>query len=265
MNEKQTGRLLGVSLGPGDPQLITRGAWAQLQRSDTLWTYPVRNRKSDSYALDIVLRAGLSLPAEHQALVFPMTHDREVLARAWLRAAQDILPALQAGRDVLFLVEGDASTYSTFSHLARTLQSLDGTVRVETIAGVCSFNAAAARLQTPLADTDDTIAIIPASYGVSVIDDLLRQFDTLVLLKVKPLMTEIIELLEQRKLLEHSQFIEKAGTPEERIVNEVATLRDEKVNYLSLLLIRNPHRERGELLRGCRGKSRKKPSREVSA
>ncbi len=255
MSNKQVGTLYGVSLGPGDPDLITRYAWSLLQRSDAVWTYPVRSKKSDSYALDIVLRAGLSLPAAHQALVFPMTHDQGKLAKHWLQAAEIILVRLLAGQDVLFLVEGDASTYSTFSHLARTVLSLDENIRVETVAGVCSFNAAAARLQTSLADTDDTIAIIPASYGVTVIDELLKQFDTLVLLKVKPLMDEVIDLLTQRNLIQHSQFIEKAGTPDELIVKDISTLKGTAVNYLSLLLVKNPHRERGKPVRGCRSKS----------
>ncbi len=255
MCNKQIGTLYGVSLGPGDPDLITRRAWALLQRDETTWTYPVRSKKSDSYALDIVLRAGRSLPAEHQALVFPMTHDRAKLEKYWLQAGETILPLLQSGRDVLFLVEGDASTYSTFSHLARTVVSLDKRIQVETVAGVCSFNAAAARLQTSLADTDDTIAIIPASYGVTVIDDLLKQFDTLVLLKVKPLMDEVIELLSQRNLVQHSQFIEKAGTPDELIVKDIASLKGKPVNYLSLLLVKNPYRQRGDMVRGCRKKT----------
>ncbi len=264
MSNKSLGSLYGVSLGPGDPDLITRHAWALLQQSDAFWTYPVRNKKSDSYALDIALRAGLSLPAASQALVFPMTHDQEKLAKYWLQAAEVILERLHAGQDVLFLVEGDASTYSTFGHLARTVISLDDNVQVETIAGVCSFNAAAARLQTSLADTDDTIAIIPASYGVTVIDDLLKQFDTLVLLKVKPLMDEIIELLSQRKLIEHCQFIEKAGTPDEYIVKDISTLKGTTVNYLSLLLVKNPYRQRGEIIRGCRNKPKTEKT-EVSA
>ena len=83
-------KLIALSLGPGDPGLITRSAWLQLQRNDTVWTYPCRNLHKESYALDIVLRAGLPLPEHHQALLFPMTHDVEKLARYWLKAAQTV-------------------------------------------------------------------------------------------------------------------------------------------------------------------------------
>ena len=95
-NPPALGRLIGVSLGPGDPGLITRAAWAQLQRTDAVWTYPARSTKTPSYAFDIVQRAGLTPPAQHQTLLFPMTHDGDKLARAWLRAAQTVLPWLLA-------------------------------------------------------------------------------------------------------------------------------------------------------------------------
>ena len=99
------------------------------------------------------------------------------------------------------------------------------------------------------------IAIIPAGYGIKTISHLLDEFDTLILLKVKPLLDEIIDLLTERGLLAESRFIEKAGSPHERVVHDVGSLQGEKVNYLSLLLVKNPHRQRGEMIRGCRKKT----------
>jgi len=254
MNNTTSGILYGVSLGPGDPGLITRRAWETLQQNNIFWTYPVRNKKSSSYALDIVLRSGLPLVADNCALVFPMTHDVEKLAKYWFNAAQTVIEVLQSGLDVAFLVEGDASTYSTFGHLARTVKSLNSTLEIKTIAGVTSFNAACAQLQAPLADVDDTVAIIPAGYGIQVIETLLQQFDTLVLLKIKPLLDDVIELLNKYDLLKHSRFVEKAGSPDERIVYAVETLKNQKVNYLSLMIVKNPNRSRGKIIRGCRKK-----------
>lgn len=251
------GRLIGVSLGPGDPGLITRAAWAQLQRSDAVWTYPARSTKTPSYAFDIVQRAGLTPPAVHQTLLFPMTHDGDKLARAWMRAADTVLPWLQAGQDVLFLVEGDASTYATFGHLARTVRALDARIEAPVIAGVNAFTAACAARGMPLAEQDDTVAIVPAAYGVSAVDRLLPDFDTLVLMKVKPLMDDLIDWLERRGLLPHTQFIERVGAPDERCVEgrDLPALRGTKVSYLSLMVVKNPHRIRGERIKGCLKKS----------
>jgi len=255
MNPRIKGRLIGASLGPGDPGLITRRAWEVLH-GPAHWTYPVRRRGDDSYALGIAQRAGLNLPAAHTPLIFPMTHDTEILARYWLQAAQTVHEILLSGRDVLFLVEGDASTYSTFTYLARSVRALDNEIEVETIAGVPSYHASAAHLGEPLAESDETLAILPAGYGVGTVERLLPEFDTLVLLKVKPLLDDLINLLARHDLLAHSCFLEKVGTPEERVVRDLARLKGEKVNYLSLLLVRNPRRARGAVQRGCRKKAR---------
>ncbi|MDQ6989631.1 MAG: precorrin-2 C(20)-methyltransferase [Mariprofundaceae bacterium] len=253
MKEAIQGKLIAASLGPGDAGLITRRAWEVMQ-SEALWTYPVRRKGGQSYALGIAERTGLSRPDDALALVFPMTHDIEVLSRAWARAAAQIVPVLQAGRDVMFLVEGDASTFSTFTYLARYVQNLDSSIAVEVIAGVPSYHAAAASASFPLAETDDTVAVVPAGYGLHVLDTLLPHFDTLVLLKVKPLLDSVIDWLAERDLLQDAVFMEKAGAPEERMIRDVASLKGEKVNYLSLILVRNPNRQRGEVIRGCKKK-----------
>lgn len=251
--QKRYGKLIGASLGPGDPELITRRAWAALQ-SGARWLYPVKKTEESSYALSIVERGGLAIPDDIEELLFPMTRDAEILTKAWAAAAARTVALLAEGRDLVFLVEGDASTFATFSHLARIVRELAPQVEVETIPGVSSFAAAAAATGTTLAEEAETLAIIPAAYGVEVIDRLLDDFDTLVLLKVKPLVDEIIELLERRGLTATSCFIEKVGAPGERVVRDVASLKGEKVNYLSLMLVHNPKRMRGELQRGCRSR-----------
>ncbi|WP_300451069.1 precorrin-2 C(20)-methyltransferase [Accumulibacter sp.] len=247
------GKLIGASLGPGDPELITRRAWTALQ-SGARWLYPVKKAEEASYALAIVARGGLAVPHDAEQLIFPMTRDAEILGRAWARAAAHTVDLLATGRDLVFLVEGDASTFSTFGHLARVVRELVPAVEVETIPGVSSFAAAAASTGITLAEEDETLAVIPAAYGVGVIDHLLDEFDTVVLLKVKPLVDEIIELLERRDLLATTCFVEKVGAPDERVVRDLASLRGEKANYLSLMLVQNPKRARGELRRGCRSR-----------
>ena len=250
-DKKLYGKLIGASLGPGDPGLITRRAWAALQ-SGARWIYPVKKAEETSYALSIVERGGLPAPADAVELVFPMTRDPEALARAWTRAAAQTVELLAEGRDLVFLVEGDASTFATFGHLARVVRELAPEVEVETIPGVSSFAAAAAAAGMPLAEEDETLAVIPAAYGTGVIDHLLDEFDTLILLKIKPLLDDVLDLLERRGLLATSCFIEKVGAPDERVIRDLADLKGKPVNYLSLLLVQNPKRPRGEPRRGCR-------------
>ena len=72
------------------------------------------------------------------------------------------------------------------------------------------------------------------------------------------------KLVERRELLATSCFIEKVGAPEQRVVHDVASLRGEKVNYLSLLLVQNPKRARGELRRGCRKRAQQPTAEALS-
>ncbi len=233
------GRLIGVSLGPGDPGWITRRAWAVLQ-GPARWAYPVRAAEERSYALEIAERGGLAVPADAVPLVFPMTRDPAALAEGWARAAAAVAAMLREGRDVAFLVEGDASTYATFGHLARAVRAAAPGVEVETIPGVASFLAAPARVGWPLASQDEAVAVLPGGYSVATVERLLPEVETLVLLKVKPLLEPLLDLLEARGLQASSAFVERAGTPQERVVTDLAGLRGAPVHYLSLLLVRNP-------------------------
>ena len=159
--------------------------------------------------------------------------------------------------------EGGAVDAAPLGRLLVAMRPYFDFVILDTAAGMgAPFTAAAAATGLPLAEEDETLAIIPAAYGTGVIDHMLDEFDTLILLKVKPLLDEVLELLDRRGLLATSCFIEKVGSPEQRIVRDLASLKGETVNYLSLLLVQNPKRQRGELRRGCR---RRKETQEASA
>ena len=236
---KPHGKLIGASLGPGDPGLITRRAWDALH-SGARWIYPVKRAGEESYALSIAERAGLPVPADAVELVFPMTREARALDAAWAQAAERTVGLLSGNRDAVFLVEGDASTFATFGHLARVVRERLPAARIETIAGVSSFAAAAAAAGTPLVEEDERLAILPAVCGIEAMDRLLDEFDTLILLKVRPMLGEIVDWLERRSLADCSCFIEKIGAPGERVVRDVSALRGEEVNYLSLILVRQP-------------------------
>jgi len=114
--------------------------------------------------------------------------------------------------------------------------------------------AAAAASQIQLAEADETLGIIPAAYGVAVIDRMLDEFDTLVLMKIKPMLDEVIELLTRRQLLAHAVFVEKVGCVDQRIVHDLGQLHGSATHYLSLLVVKNPQRQGDKPQGGCRSK-----------
>jgi precorrin-2/cobalt-factor-2 C20-methyltransferase len=214
---------------------------------------PVKAPGAESFAAGI---ARDHLRPDHTLLelVFPMRSDPEVLRPHWERAAARLTEHLLEGRDVAFLCEGDPFTYGTFIHVFGRIAQDHPEVPVEVVPGVSALNAAAAATLTPLARADDRVAVLPATYGVDVVGPLLERFDTVVLLKVKPVIDPLVDLLDKQGLLPHAVFVSRVGTAQEEIVRDVASLKGRKLEYLSLVLVRNPDRVKEPVIRGCRPK-----------
>jgi precorrin-2/cobalt-factor-2 C20-methyltransferase len=251
------GTLYGVGLGPGDPELMTLKAARVVGRVKVL-AVPVKAEGAESFARSIVAD---HLRPDHTVLelVFPMRSDPDFLRPYWERAAERLAEHLKAGRDAAFLCEGDPFTYGTFVHVFTHLTRAHPELPVQVVPGVSAYHAAAAAVLTPLAATDDRVAVLPATYGVDVVAQVLARFDTVVLLKVKPVMDALLDLLERKGLTPHAVFVNRVGAEGEELVRDVATLRGRKLEYLSLLLVKNPHRAREPVLKGCRPKGDARP------
>lgn len=100
------GKLTGIGVGPGDPELLTLKAVRAITESDIL-ILPGRSR-DDCYAYRIVQKA-LPEVAEKEFMLadFPMMKDKEVLKAAWEKTAEEICRLIDAGKKVAFLTIGD--------------------------------------------------------------------------------------------------------------------------------------------------------------
>ena len=127
----EKGTLYGVSIGPGDPELITVKAMKVIERSKYIAT--PETGTSDSLALSIVSDAVDLSAKEIMGLSFPMTKDAEILARSHKEAADSIAEVLDSGNDVAMLNLGDITVYSTFAYVMNILLERDYDVELNGI------------------------------------------------------------------------------------------------------------------------------------
>ncbi|MBI1878440.1 MAG: precorrin-2 C(20)-methyltransferase [Chloroflexi bacterium] len=221
-------KLTAIGLGPGDPELITLKGLRAIEAADLIFV-PRSQNGEQSLALRI---AQPWLRLERQQVVelpLPMTRNADALVPAWQAAADHIAQCL-----------GQLDSWGE-------LVTRHPHISIEILPGVTSFAAAAARAQFPLSATSDRVAILPASYETDAtqLRQLLADYDTVILLKVGPVLPQILVALEEMNLLDSTLYAERVGMPEERLAmgSEIRTLHNQRRPYLSLLIVRREHQE----------------------
>lgn len=234
------GKFFGIGIGPGDPELLTIKA-LRLIKNTRIICVPKASKEKDSIALQIIAPY---LTSEQQIveLVMPMTKDAVELQAYWQEAGSVILDYLHQGQDVVCLTLGDASLYSTYLYLQKHITAADPEIVVETIPGISSFSAAAARLNLALAEGNENLCVLPAVEDVSSLNDILNRFANVVLMKVAGQFEEILDTLEDRGIVQQAVLVSRCGQGEEKIEHDLATLRGQKQDYLSLILIKQGER-----------------------
>ena len=149
---------------------------------------------------------------------------------------------LVEGRSVAFVTEGDPSLFSTFGYVRQEALRRWPELRVEVIPGVTSITAVAAVGGTPLADGHERIAILPATYGVSDLVDVLQRFDTVVLMKLGGEMPAILQALEETGLTDRAFLVSKATMAEQRYEPDVRALANEHGGCFTMLIVRRGDR-----------------------
>lgn len=237
------GTLYGIGLGPGDPDLITVKGRRILEAATTVFV-PMSEASETSVALSIV--HGLLRPEQRVVhLVFPMRSNRAEREAAWRTHCDRIAATLAGGQDAAFITEGDPLTYSTFAHLTAMLRETHPEVTAAAIPGVTSFAAAAAMTGAALVDGRERLAVLPGPYQRASLEASLRDFDSLVLMKVSSNIGIVLDALDATGRTAEATFIERCGWPQERAVSNVAMLRGQSVDYFSLVIVRRAHSNEG--------------------
>jgi precorrin-2/cobalt-factor-2 C20-methyltransferase len=213
--------LYGVGVGPGAPDLLTLRAQRVLRQVPVL-VLPRSNDHTPSMAWRIARPVVGEVEGQERVFVtLPMSKDPARLRPAWDLACQAIGARLERGLSVAFVTEGDPSLFSSFIYLAREAPRRWPAVTVEIVPGVSSLGAVPAAAHLPLADGQERIAIVPANYGTNDLVEVLRAFDTVVLMKIGSEMPRVIAALEATELLGKAVYVSKASMAEQHIERDL--------------------------------------------
>lgn len=231
------GRLYGVGVGPGSPDLMTIRAVDVLRRADVL-ALPRGSDYGASVAWRIAKPVIGEIPGQERLLLtFPMLKDPQRLRAAWDGAFAAIGAHLERGRSVAFVTEGDPSLFSTFIYLQREAPARWPGIEIEVVPGVSSVTAVPAVTGIPLADGLERIAILPANYGIDDLSAVLDAFDTTVVMKIGPEMGAVVDLLTRKGLLDCAVYVSKATTKQQRIVRDVRTVASERGDCFAMIVV----------------------------
>jgi len=236
-----TGKLYVIGVGPGDPELVTLKS-LRLLREVPCICVPKGREEGSSLALSIVKQV---IDLEGKEIIeayFPMRKtrgsDRQCdLDTKWHETVETVLSRLSRGTDMAFITIGDPTIYSTYFYLHDRLLELNPDIPIEIVPGVSSINTAAARAGLFLGIADERIAILPANYPGS-LQETLKQFDTVVLMKVHKAFSSVKKTLSDMDLLEKAVYIVKAGMEDEKIFHSMKDVTEDDLNYFSMVVVR---------------------------
>ena len=209
-----TGKLYGVGVGPGDPELITLKALRLTKEADIL-AFPGENPK-ESVAYRIMKGAYPEIDSKQMiSLPMPMIKDRE-----WL----------EKGKNVVFLTLGDPTVYSTYIYVHKRVEQLG--YATEIVSGITSFCAVSARFNEGLVEKSQQLHVIPASYQI---EEALKLPGTKVLMKTGKKMQEVKAQIKASG--NKAEMIENCGMPDEKIYRSVEEIPDD-AGYYSLIIVK---------------------------
>ena len=243
-SQHTTGVLVGVGVGPGDPELLTLKAVRALQTADIICFLKTLTGRTQARDIATAAVKDLTLKAEWMPIGLPEMSDRSLLEPVYDRASADIKQYIASGKKVVFLCEGDPLFFGSFTYL---LARLAGKVPIDVIPGISSMHAASAALQTPLALMKENCLILSGDETLDQLVQYLEQQDTLVLMKAGSARGKILSALAISGRTADASYIAYIGRDQQVIVRDCTQLLTEPGPYFSLFLVTKPGPNRIEV------------------
>jgi precorrin-2/cobalt-factor-2 C20-methyltransferase len=231
------GRLYGLGVGPGDPELLTLKA-LRLLRAVPVVAYPAPEN-GDSFARSIVA-TWIEGRQREIAIRFPMRPGPPPV-EIYDGAATGLAAELDDGRDVALLCQGDPLFYGSFINI---FTRLAGRYRIEIIPGVSSLTACAAAAAIPLVSGDGTLVVIPATLDEDQIAARLAESDAVAIVKLGRHLAKVRRVLDRLGLLDGAVYLEHATLPTQRVAL-LSAIESDEAPYFSVVLIATSRRADG--------------------
>ncbi len=233
------GTIYGVSLGPGDPELITLKGLKTLQKVDKIY-YPgslFKNGRKASYSHSILNNYNLD-SQKLEGFYLKMDLERAQAKVIYETTFQQILSDYNKGLSIAIVSEGDISTFSSFSYLLEKIQAHN--LPINLIPGISSYLHLASESKTPLCLQNEKVVVIPRIQTKEELQEAIINFDTIVLMKIISVVDIITAVLDSKK---HSiTYAERLGTDQQFITNNWATANQREIPYFSLIIIKKTNK-----------------------
>jgi len=231
------GTLYGIGVGPGDPELLTLKAVKVL--GEVSHVFAASSSKNDYSLAESIVAAHLPPGVPVDRLSFPMTYNPESLEDAWSSNCEKITRILLQGCNVAFLTIGDPLTFSTFIYIMRKIEKRLPDVEIKIVPGITAYQAAAACARLPLAEGEESFAVMSMAKGESRLKRAVEFSENVVLMKTYKQFPKILDQIREEGLEERCWLISRCGLEGEIVERDFEKLcKMEQPHYLSLMIIK---------------------------
>jgi precorrin-2/cobalt-factor-2 C20-methyltransferase len=233
-----SGRLIGVGVGPGDPELITLKALRALKEADIVAHFAKAGSCSNARA---IVACHLQSDIDELPLLFPVTTELPKhepgycrrINRFYYDSAAAIARHLDRGRCVAVLCEGDPLFYGSFMHLQARLAPRYPT---DVIAGVTGMSGSWSAAATPIAQGDDVFMVLPGTLREAELARRLADADAAVVMKLGRNLAKVRRALAQAGRLERAIYVER-GTMANAVMLPLAAKAGDEAPYFAIVLV----------------------------
>ncbi|MDF2488100.1 MAG: precorrin-2 C(20)-methyltransferase [Pseudomonas sp.] len=232
------GRLLGLGVGPGDPELITLKALRMLREAPVVAYFVAKGKRGNAFG---IIEAHLQAEQTLLALVYPVTTEvlpaplsyEQVISDFYDGASLEVAGHLDAGRDVAVICEGDPFFYGSYMYLHDRLADR---YDAEVIPGVCSMLGGASVLGAPLVYRNQSLSVLSGVLGHDELKRRLADADAAVIMKLGRNFTKVRQVLVELGLDQRALYVERATMANQKIV-ALDEVDPQSSPYFSLIIV----------------------------